>query len=745
MIGSRSTDAITTDVVLVGAGHAHVIALRSFAMRPIPGVRITLITRQVHTPYSGMLPGLISGHYEFDDVHIDTAPLTRLAGARLYQSEVIGIDTDNRRVLCENRPPVPYDVLSIDIGSTPGGASIPGVGEHAIPVKPIDSFLISFDAALERIVKNNGKARVGIVGGGAAGVELALALDTRLRADVAAAGGDASALSFTLLAGGSTILPSLASGLRSRLERIMGERGIRVVTDARVTQIDRPLVQLEGGQPVALDEVFWATQAAAAPWLAASGLSLDPHGFIAVDDTLRSISHEGVFAAGDCASMIGRTLPKSGVYAVRQGRYLADNIRRTVQGKALRYYRPQRDALYLVSTGGRHAVGTRNGVSFEGGWAWRWKDRIDRAFMRQFSELPAMDPAGELSAMRCGGCGGKVSAPVLSQALGDVVPVERPEVVVGLHARDDAAVVDTGGARYSVHTVDYFRTMIDDPYLFGRIAANHALGDIYAMGAEPLTALAIATLPHGPTAKTQVLLADLMSGANEILADAGCALVGGHTSEGAELALGFSVNGAVARRELLRKSGCVPGTVLILTKAIGTGTLFAAHMRGRAKARWVMNALDHMGSPSRKAAEILRAHNALAMTDVTGFGLVGHLAQMLEASGAGARIEIDRIAVLDGAIETAAAGELSSLHADNALMRQVIANAGQVERHPKFQLLFDPQTAGGLLCALPKADADRAVDALHAAGYHDAAMIGRVVERLRDQARIVIEAAVRPD
>ena len=215
-------------------------------------------------------------------------------------------------------------------------------------------------------------------------------------------------------------------------------------------------------------------------------------------------------------------------------------------------------------------------------------------------------------AMRCGGCGAKVGATVLTRALGAVEPAARDDVVVGLDAPDDAAVVDTGGQRLSVHTVDYFRAIVDDPYTFGKIAANHALGDIYAMGAEPQTALAIATVPYGIEAKVEADLAQMMAGANEVLREAECALVGGHTSEGAELSLGFAVNGLVERDAALRKGGLRPGDALILTKPIGTGSLLAAHMRGKAKARWVMAAIAHMTQSNRAAAQILRAHGASA-------------------------------------------------------------------------------------------------------------------------------------
>lgn len=746
---------VLKDIVLVGAGHAHVGVLRSFGMKPVPGVRLTLITRQVHTPYSGMLPGLVAGHYDFDQVHIDTGPLARFAGARLYQAEANGFDLEGRRVLLKGRPPVRYDLLSIDIGSTPGGAEVPGVIRHAIPVKPIDQFLDRFEAARARVLAAGGRTRVGVVGGGAAGIELALSLHARLRRDLAAAGHDPDALQVVVLSASATILPSLAAGARLKIERIMAERGIEVVTNARVAGIDGRTVTLEGGTTETIDDVFWTTQARAAGWLRETGLALDDRGFIAVDDTLQSTSHPGVFAAGDTASMVGRNLPKSGVYAVRQGPYLSENLRRSLAAEPLRRYRPQSEALYLISTGDKYAVGVRNGFAFEGEIAWRWKDHIDRTFMDRFNRLPEMakpaavlptgvadkDAIKEISAlaMRCGGCGAKVGATVLSRALGAIVPAERDDVVIGLDAPDDAAVVDTGAERLSVHTVDYFRSIVDDPYTFGRIAANHAMGDIYAMGAEPQVAMAIATIPYGIEPKVEADLSDLMTGANEVLREANCALVGGHTSEGAELSLGFAITGLVAREKALRKGGLQPGDALIVTKPIGTGTLLAADMRGKAKARWVMAALAHMTRTNRDGARVLERHGVHAATDVTGFGLLGHLVEMVRASGVDVTVRLAAIPVLDGARETIAAGVFSSLQPQNVRLRRAIRNLEATSAHADFPLLFDPQTAGGLLASVAGNEAEQCIAALRTAGYPHAAIIGRVDARSKALEPVVIE------
>jgi selenide,water dikinase len=330
--------------------------------------------------------------------------------------------------------------------------------------------------------------------------------------------------------------------------------------------------------------------------------------------------------------------------------------------------------------------------------------------------------------MRCGGCGAKVGASILTRALGSLQPVERGDVLIGLHAPDDAAVVRVPPGKAMVHTVDFFRSFIDDPYLFGKVAANHALGDIFAMGAEAQSATAIATVPPGLEAKVEDLLLQMMTGAVEVLNAAGCSLVGGHTGEGRELALGFAVNGLIDERMdgVMRKGGMQPGDVLLLTKPIGTGTLFAAHAQHAAKGRWIDAALQSMVVSNQAGAQVLRAHRATACTDLTGFGLLGHLVEMTRPSGVDAELQLSALPLLDGAVQCVEAGIVSSLQPANVRLRRALRNAEAFVQDPRYPLLFDPQTAGGLLATVPADQATACVQALQAAGYPHTAIIGRI-------------------
>jgi selenide,water dikinase len=281
--------------------------------------------------------------------------------------------------------------------------------------------------------------------------------------------------------------------------------------------------------------------------------------------------------------------------------------------------------------------------------------------------------------------------------------------------------------------------------VFGRIAANHALGDLFAMGARPHTATAIATVPPGVDRQVEATLRQMMQGAVEVLNAAGCTLVGGHSGEGAELALGFAVNGLVdvdAHGHLtgvLRKGGMQPGDVLLLTKPLGTGALFAAHGRAAATGRWVQAALRSMQHSNQAAAAVLQQHGATACTDVTGFGLIGHTVEMARPSGVQVVLQVDQLPLLDGALECVQQGLLSSLHSANARQQHGVQNAAEAMTQPLWPLLVDPQTAGGLLASVPADQAAACLAALHAQGYDAACAIGHVRAAHAGDAPVYVE------
>ncbi len=736
------SEPVRQDIVLVGGGHSHVDVLKRFGMKPEPGVRLTLIARDLLTPYSGMVPGLIAQQYTPADCHIDLRPLAVFANARLIHAPATGLDVSNNVVHVAGRPPVHFDLLSVDTGSTPSVSGITGA-ENALPVKPIDLFLAGQAQLAKDIAAKSGPFHIVVVGGGAGGVELTLALDRQLRCSIASAKTEALDLSLAIVEATDRLLPSYNGAARQRLLRILADRNIAIHTSTKTEKITADSVTLDNGERLPADRTILVTNGGAPRWLTESGLALDARGFIRVDDNLRSPSHPHVFAAGDIASMDSHTLPKSGVYAVRQGPYLAENLRRAAVGQPLKPYRPQKQTLALITTGDRYAIAARGSLSLAGGWVWRWKDWIDRRWMRKYQELPDMSAqnsaGGEtdvLEEMRCGGCGAKVPAPVLRRALGRISPQIKDGLAQGLDAPDDAAVLIPPPGKALIQTVDQFRAFIDDPYLFARIAANHCLGDVFAMGAQPHSALASVMLPYGSEDKTAEDLYQLLAGATEVLADAGAVLAGGHTGEAAEMAFGLTVNGYADPDTLLRKSGLQPGDALILTKPLGTGVLFAADMRTKAQGEWIEAAFESMLRSAGPCVPILRKHGATAATDITGFGLLGHLIEMLQASGADAALDLDAIPLLAGAAGLSVDGIESTLKPDN---ERSAAGRHEPAEHIAYPLLFDPQTAGGLLFGVPQDRANACLAELRSAAAPDAAIIGRVTQRKDGDPVVVFE------
>lgn len=714
----QQTIPLTRDLVMIGGGHTHALVLRLWAMAPIPGVRLTLISPEPTAAYSGMLPGHVAGHYPREALQIDLVKLARHAGARLILGRAAGIDRAARRIAVPGRPDVAYDIASIDIGITSDMPGLPGFMDHAVPAKPLDAFADAWEGFATLAARDEVAPDVAVIGGGVAGVELALAARHRLGA----------AARVTVIERDEA-LALIGKGARDALRRHMAQAGITLIEHCAADRVEAAAVVLVDGRTVPSTFTLGAAATRPQGWLQGTGLAL-ADGFVAVRDTLQTETDPALFAAGDIAHMGFAPRPKAGVYAVRQAPILHQNLAVALTGKgAMRRYRPQRDYLKLISTGGKGAVADKWGLPLDGGWLWRWKDRIDRRFMDMFQQLPAMavpalpDPvaagvAEELASGKplCGGCGAKVGRAGLVAALSGLPVPVRPDVLSS--PGDDAAILACGDRR-QVLTTDHVRAFVEDPWLLTRITAIHALGDVWSMGAQPQAALAQIILPRMSDALQARTLTEIMAAAAEVFRAEGAEIVGGHTSLGSELTVGFTVTGLTDAAPVTI-AGARPGDVLILTKPIGTGVILAAEMVKAAPGAAVAGALASMQQPMGDAAAIL-GPVAHAMTDVTGFGLAGHLGAILEASGAAAEIALDAVPFLPGAVQLSSQGHGSTLLPAN----RASALPMELPVRPEVELLFDPQTAGGLLAAVPEDRADATVAALTAAGV-TAAIIGRV-------------------
>jgi selenide,water dikinase len=592
-----------------------------------------------------------------------------------------------------------------------------------------------------------------VVGGGAGGVELAFTLHHRLRAACAAG------VRVSLVFDDPRPLPGAPAGLVDRILRQAAAQGLELLAERQAVAAEAGAVLLDGGERLPADALVWVTGATAHPLFEASGLATDRRGFVLVRPTLQIEGFDDLFACGDCATLAEHPeTPKAGVYAVRQGPVLTRNLHAFASGRPLRPYRPQGDFLTLLNLGDGTAVGSKAGLSFEGRWGMRLKDWIDRRFVRRFQVLaadgepreeprPGSPMAGRGGGeMLCGGCAAKVGQSVLGRALERLGPgLEDPAVRLGLATPDDAVAVETPGGDVVVASLDAFRPFTDDPYLVGRVAAVNALSDLAAKGVAPRWAQALVAVPQDLALEAaEELLFQVLAGARATFDPLEITLLGGHTLTAPELVVGFHVEGLAEREEdktpavPLPKGGLRIGQELVLTKALGTGVVFHADGKGEARGPWLEAALASMLRPNLEAARVARRSGATAATDITGFGLVGHLGEMLAAAGLAAVVDAAALPALPGAVELLRRGVRSTFHPENARARRGIAVTPDAAAHPKLDLLFDPQTSGGLLFGVPADRGEETVARLHRHGDRRAAVIGRVTAPREDGAPIEV-------
>ena len=367
-------------LVLLGGGHAHLKVLADLAERPLAAWDVHLVSPYHRQIYSGMLPGWVAGHCPIEACAIRLDELARRARVAFHETAGLGLDLEHASLQCADGSSLRYDALSIDTGPVAALQALPGSMPHALPIRPIEQFIAAWPTVVGRLLGQCRRFDLVILGAGAAGIELAFAVQRRAVTE------GWSHLFITVMGSDELPLPGAPSATRRHTVRLLAQRGIAWKGRCRANRLEADLIHVEGRPPQRFDACIASTGAAAPAWPAASGLATDEQGFIRVNRSLQSVSHPNVFAAGDVAAYAD-TRPKSGVFAVRAGPVLADNLRAFCEGRALQSWTPQTRALYLISTSDRHALATWGHWSWSGTWAWRWKDRIDRQFMRRFGTV----------------------------------------------------------------------------------------------------------------------------------------------------------------------------------------------------------------------------------------------------------------------------------------------------------------------------------------------------------------------
>ena len=730
---------IQADLVLVGGGHAHVTVLKSFGMNPVPGLRLTLITDVINTPYSGMLPAHIEGVWDEADMHIDLVRLAEFAGARFIHDRCTKIDPHKRQLTFAGRPPLRYDLLSLNSGAAPATSEIEGADEFAIPVKPISGFLNRLAQA------QNPESGVAVIGGGAAAVELALSLRAYYRRQN-------SHPAIHLMSRTDRLMPRFPARAHKLAESALQKADITIHSGRPVTKIDAEAVYLNDGtsdtRSVACDVRFLVTAARAPDWIADTCLACDEAGYIKVKDTLQTPDFTEIFAVGDVASIIGHPREKAGVFAVRSGPALVRNLRAFITGQPLRPHKPQSRYLALLGLADGTALAIRGQMVVRARVFWHLKQWIDKRFMDRFSDLPEMQAAApaaltlphldsdqadpSLNAMRCYGCAAKTGADSLSAALKQAVAAAAalgadPARLPGIDTLSDSAhftLPEAAPDTEWLQTTDSVSQMVSDPFLFGRISALHAMSDIFVAGGVPKTALATIQLAYARQAIQQDMLTQILTGALLEFSHAGVQLVGGHTSEATDTSAGFAILG-IKTPLPAPASPPDPRTPysLILTKPLGIGILLAAHMRTQISADAYDQLLAVMLQSNQQAALILRKAGCDMMTDVTGFGLARHCLSLLQhLPFDGAEIWLDSLPVLPETLSALDKDITSSLHQLNAQNLPIESARTDNRAH----LLYDPQSSGGIVAIVKTAEAESVCAALHDAGYKEASIIGKI-------------------
>ncbi len=701
-------------------------------MQPIPNAELVCISDFPIATYSGMMPGVLSGQYSVSDMEIDLVRLCNSAGSRLIIGNVIGLDLEDRMIQFENRPPLSYELLSIGIGSRPTfrGVQIED-DSNLLAIKPMQSFLERFEKRVEELSGLSRPAKIAIIGGGLGSIEVAFCLKHRLANDPVWKSRFKAQPDITLVTGSESIGTGLLPSTVKRVKKQFSEQGVQFREKCRVVILNRHGFETQDGQQIEADIVIWATNAVGPPLLGELSLETDNRGFLTTRPTLQTTSDDNIFAVGDSGTIKSSETPKAGVFAVRQGPFLWENLKLSIARKQLRKYTPQSGFMKLINIGNDEAVMEYKGLSFEGKWCWRIKDRIDRKFMAMYQDYSLMEmkpePVDEETIMRCLGCGGKIGGQILSQVLAELDVPKHPDVVIGLDQPDDAAVIRTHGNQVTV-TTDFFASPFDDPFLVGRVAMLNSASDCFVMGAQPTSALAIVQLPLGhPRAQVQVMR-ELMAGSVVELKKMGATLVGGHSIEGPRTTIGFTVLG----NQLIdpkTKGQLVEGDHLVLTKPIGTGVLLAALMQSKMDGWNYHELMDSMLQSNQIALQLIGQHPITAITDVTGFGLAGHLIEMLKASSASAQVNLRSVRLLSGVASHIAGGLESTLADENRMIRNRIRFAAPPDDETRliYDALFDPQTGGGLLFGVADSALRSTLSFLHGEGFEQAVSIGRVV------------------
>ena len=675
---------VKKDLVLVGAGHSHIEVIKYLGKLKLNGLRITLISKNPYCTYSGMVPGYIEGQYNWSEINIDVVRLAFKNNIRLILNEVVKISGKDRVVYLKNNSIVEYDILSINIGIESNKNNIEGAEDFAYALKPISEI----DNIISSITLSK-QNKVAIIGAGAAGVEVALALNERFQK-----------LGITkkiiLIANSNTIMKSYPVAVAKKLEKAIFKKNITILFKSTVTKVLKSSIVINNIKKIKDCCSVLATNGVAPYLVKTSDLALSKNGFISVKKTLQTSNFKNIFASGDVVDIEDLSLVKAGIYAVRQANILKKNLKKIFYKKKLINFYPQKSYLSIIGTTDNSAILHKYCITVKGKIFWFIKKYIDKKFIEKYSynykknkiqtfSIESKEPSEHK--MQCEGCGSKIPFEVLKQVFSKNINL----------GSLDANNVECNSSL--VHTVDAITSIIDDLYLMGRIAAKHSLNDLFAGRAYPISTQMIISTPKSLNIIQKRDIYQISEGANSIFTEVSCSISGGHSysSENEKSSIGFSLIGKIKTNKN-KPLNSKKKHKIYMTGKIGTALVMAALKQSLIEGEYYKELVDEMTKSNIKIFKIIQKYNILDITDISGFGLALHLKNLLirNKKYKGANIFLNKILMLNGAKKAMQKNVISSLTYSN---KSSVINSLEIISNLKryYNILYDPQTAGGFL------------------------------------------------
>ena len=677
-------NVIKKDLILLGAGHANIEVIKYLGNLKLDGLRITLISKNYNTTYSGMVPGYIEGIYNWEDINIDLIQLSYQYNINIIISEVLKISAKKRKIFLKNRPPIKFDFLSINLGIRSNVNNIHGAKENALFLKPISEIKTTILSILKSKSEN-----ITIIGGGAAGVEVSLALRDRFRKNNINK-------NIILISKYNTLMKNYPFNVRNSLKSELIKNKIKILFDSKITKINKTSIVINDHKKLKCSCAILATDALPPDVVNKSDLKISKDGFISVLNTLQSNTSTNIFASGDIADIEDYKLAKAGVYAVRQSKILKRNLERIYKNKNLYKYKPQKSYLSIIGITNGKALANKYFFAFKGKFFWKLKRYIDKKFIEKYKDfksneknfVPSIDSIEPSEYdMQCAGCGSKIPQTVLKKVFSQNLQ----------EGSFDAN--DVKGANRLVHTVDTITSIIDDLYLLGKIAAKHSLNDLIASNSGLLSVQMVLGIPQALNRIQERDIYQIKEGANSIFNEFGVTISGGHSYsiEEGKSTVGFSL---IGKKNTISKNNLKKNQKLkiFMTGRLGTALVMAALKYKIISGKYYNEVITEMTNSNFLIYTLFKKHMINNITDISGFGLALHLQNLLLRNKMfkGANIYLNKIPMLEGAKEAIKKNVSSSLSYSN---KNIINNDLKVLIKDKkyLNILFDPQTSGGFL------------------------------------------------